>query len=45
MPRNCYHTTIVKCHSNRPVSVDTSKMVETSKMAEILFSDADFTVP
>jgi hypothetical protein len=38
MPRNCYQATVEKCHSNRLVSVSTSKSVE------ILYSDIDFAM-
>jgi hypothetical protein len=38
MPHNYYHATVVKCHSNRPV------FVSTSKMSEILYSDTDFAL-
>jgi hypothetical protein len=39
MPHNCYQLIVMKCHSNRPI------FVSTSKIAEILYSDVDFTVP
>jgi hypothetical protein len=39
MPCNCYYVVVTKCQSIRHIFVSTSKLIE------MIYSDADFTVP